>query len=142
MFIAAGAVYSVFDSIFSVAKDVSNLFSPIAAFFAIFGLVIQIWIMVTNQRDEWLKARFAAERLRSIKFQSWLCALSSETKDDLAEKVRKFSSQAVAKLKEELNAGIVCVEGFDPKSAIMWTDFADLKIDSPVQKEARESYEA
>jgi hypothetical protein len=87
------------------------------------GLAIQIHLLVKKQKQIWLRHRFAAERLRSIKFQGYQFAMISASRDDLRKKVDAFYSREVAALENELNAGYSALVNFSPGKGIAehWT---------------------
>lgn len=80
----------------------------------IIGLVIQVRLLLTKQKQVWLCHRFAAERLRSIKFQAYPLAVISESTQDLQDQANAFYSKQVSILDSELNAGYSAFVNFSP----------------------------
>ena len=78
------------------------------------GLTIQLELLVTGKKKVWLINRFAAERLRSIKFQAYQFAFSTKSLDDLKERADAFYIAELARLRAELNTGEAALGMFSP----------------------------
>jgi len=85
---------------------------------AVIGLAIQIHLIKKKKKQSWLLHRFAAERLRSIKFQAYPLALQATSTPDLQTKVNAFYTEEVAHLQTELNAGYAVLSRFSPRKAV------------------------
>lgn len=116
--ISLSSIYGVAEALVIPDAPLSAIFSIIALLVAAVGFGIQIFIIITKTRQEWLISRFAAERLRSIVFMNYACADRATDTADLAARVDAFSLKAVDKLNQELNAGFSCVVEFSPSKAL------------------------
>lgn len=116
--IAVSAVYAIADAL--VIPDFSGKIwvSILLGLSAACGIIIQVYLLMTDKKAEWLIARFAAERLRSIKFQTFAFADVAETEEDLSELVSVFSLRETAKLENEINAGVSVLGTFRPTAAM------------------------
>ena len=85
-----------------------------AAVFAGAGLLSQALLAFTSAKDRWLATRFAAERLRCLKFQ--LFAVVEECTDarNLALKVKQRTNELLAALEQELMGGRAAIMEFSP----------------------------
>jgi hypothetical protein len=118
----------VVSTIFAVAERfvladlrVDALFSVISVFMIILsccGIVIQLYLLATKCKKRWLLNRFAAERLRSIKFQAYPLSQIAMDEADFVAKVDEFHQTEVVRLGMELNAGEAALALFLPKAAV------------------------
>ncbi len=83
------------------------------------GLSIQIHLLLAKTKQVWLLNRFAAERLRSIKFQAYALATISESTTELKHKANAFYATEVARLEAELNAADAVLIQFSPREATL-----------------------
>jgi hypothetical protein len=95
-----------------------HLVSILFVICAVIGLVIQIHLIWKKKKQSWLLHRFAAERLRSIKFQAYPLALHASSTPDLQTRVNAFYTAEVARLQMELNAGYSVLSRFSPRKAV------------------------
>jgi hypothetical protein len=95
--------------------------------------LIQICLLLANTKQAWLLNRFAAERLRSIKFQAYSLAMISESTTDLEEKANAFYTTEVARMEAELNAANAVLARFSPAEATL--RLPALKAKTPVNSE-------
>jgi hypothetical protein len=86
------------------------------------GITLQCILILTKQKQKWLINRFAAERLRSLKFQAFILAQTAQDTKDLQNLVQSFSQKELARLENELNTGIAVLRNFSPVKAL--TDIA------------------
>ncbi|MDB5482462.1 MAG: hypothetical protein JWO83_3515 [Caulobacteraceae bacterium] len=100
--------------------------SIVVIFIGAGGLSIQIHQLLTGQKKLWLMNRFAAERIRSIKFQAYQLAAVARSREDLQARADAFYTQELGHLNAELNAGAAALTLFSPSGA-----FADLRSSSP-----------
>jgi len=82
------------------------------------GLVIQLYLFISGNKARWLLNRFAAERLRSLKFQAFAMVPHCRDAADLQAHVKEFYRAQLARLEMELNAGEVALGLFLPSDAI------------------------
>jgi len=82
------------------------------------GIVLQCYLILTKQKQKWLINRFASERLRSLKFQAYAFAHISEDVKDLKAKVQSYIDKELAKLENELNAGLAVLKNFAPNKVV------------------------
>jgi hypothetical protein len=90
-----------------------------AIILGVFGLVIQIHLLFAKTKQSWLLNRFAAERLRSIKFQAYSLSTISVTTADLERQANAFYAAEVARLLAEMNAAEAALIRFSPREATM-----------------------
>ena len=84
--------------------------------FGALGLFLQIHLILTRRKQTWLLNRFAAERLRSIKFQAYVLA-EVASPSDLQHRVDAFLIAEIAKLESELNTGAAALRLFSARAA-------------------------
>jgi len=82
------------------------------------GIVLQCYLILTKQKQKWLINRFASERLRSLKFQAFITAHTAENIKDLQIKAHSYIAKELAKLENEINAGIAVLKNFAPSKAL------------------------
>lgn len=87
------------------------------------GIGLHAYLLATGVKSQWLLSRFAAERLRSLKFQAYPLALEATTGADLVARVAAFSSHETARLAAELNAGEAALRLYAPARGL-----ADLPV--------------
>jgi hypothetical protein len=111
-------LFTVLDGL--VLRSLGNLeaLSILFIVLGILGLCLQVYLLVTRKKQDWLQHRFAAERLRSIKFQAYQLAAVAQSEDDLREKVNDFYSKEAARLDSELNAGYSALMNFSPGKSL------------------------
>lgn len=90
------------------------------------GLLAQLILVFGQLRDRWLLSRFAAERLRCLKFQSFRALVESRAGEDLSGAVNRFAEREIAGLRQELRAGYNAVTTFNPTRTLStWTVIRD-----------------
>ena len=108
VFVLSGALFTVIDALVIQYVSVSLVFRHyLGVAFAIIvslGLAIQYLLYVSKTKQKWLSNRFAAERLRSIKFQAFAIAIDAKNENDFEERVEKFTRGEIAILNQEMNA--------------------------------------
>lgn len=80
------------------------------------GILAQIGLLATPIKRRWLSARFAAERLRGIKFQA--VAHAAQAGDDYEPALKAFVDDAIGRLAVELDRPRAAMHEFDPESFI------------------------
>lgn len=86
----------------------------LAAAFAATGLISQALLGLTHAKDCWLATRFAAERLRCLKFQLFLILEETSDAESLVAKVKHRTSEGMAALDQELMGGRSAIMEFSP----------------------------
>ena len=97
----------------------------LAAAFAGTGLFSQAFLSLTHAKDRWLSARFAAERVRSLKFHLFTALEEVSDAESLEAKVKQRTDEGLATLEQELMGG---------RSAIL--EFSPFDVLSPPKKKA------
>lgn len=82
------------------------------------GLAVQLQLLLSGTKRSWLLNRFAAERIRSIKFQGYQFADLSANLADLEHRVTEFYGRELARLNAEVNAGAAALALFSPAVAV------------------------
>lgn len=82
------------------------------------GLAIQLYLFASGNKARWLLNRFAAERLRSLKFQAFAIVPNCRDSAELQAHVKEFYTVQLARLEMELNAGEISLALFSPTDAI------------------------
>lgn len=115
--IAGSAVYTIAEALLfkGAAGPAIGLAAAVAA---TLGIGAQIYVLVTQLKSRWLVNRFACERLRSIKFQTYALAASARDEADLAAQARRLSAIELSKLEAEVNMGIAIFEAFVPEKCV------------------------
>jgi len=124
LMIAASAIFTLAEALVPGLIPKSVILRLIAVSVAGIGILLQLYLILTGQKQKWLLNRYATERLRSIKFQSYQNALMAESTEDLQLKTDAFLNKAIADLDNELNGGIAVLRAFRPEDAY-------LKISTP-----------
>ena len=79
LMIAGSAIFTVADALLPNFVPDSFVLRLIVVSVAGIGILLQLYLIATGQKQKWLLNRYAAERLRSIKFQAYKLAGSVET---------------------------------------------------------------
>lgn len=116
--IAISAIYTIADALILKASDWTQMATLSAAVLAIIGIVLQTFIFVTRQKQTWLLNRFACERIRSLKFQSFHLGDNVACEATLKDAVEEFSARELSRLENDLNSGVAALESFNPESAL------------------------
>lgn len=119
LMIAASAIFTLAEALIPGFVPESVVLRLIAVSVAGIGILLQLYLILTGQKQKWLLNRYASERLRSIKFQSYQTALTAETSEDLQDKADAFLNKAIADLDNELNGGIAVLRAFLPGEAYL-----------------------
>jgi hypothetical protein len=88
--------------------------ASVAAVFAATGLISQALLGLTHAKDRWLAARFAAERLRCLKFQLFMVLEEVSDAEGLPAKVKQRTDEGLASLEQELMGGRSAILEFSP----------------------------
>ncbi|MEW5683947.1 MAG: hypothetical protein AB1942_03405 [Pseudomonadota bacterium] len=112
--IMASAVFTVAEALVLPEFRGRSALSIILVMLGGLGIGLHVYLMATGMKTRWLLERFAAERLRSLKFQAYPLALAASSDTDLVARVRKFSTDETARLAAELNAGEAALRLYAP----------------------------
>lgn len=84
------------------------------AFIGAMGLLAQQTLIWGRLKERWLLERFAAERLRCIKFQAFAAVSGASDAAGVAALAESFTRLAIAKLSQELLGGRAALHEFNP----------------------------
>ncbi len=104
------------------------------------GLGIQVHLLITKKKHLWLIHRFAAERIRSMKFQAYPLAMSAATREQLEHQVGAFYEHEIARLEMELNSGEASLQLFSPAKAVTQFSTRLTAANAAIGDAAREAY--
>ena len=117
LMIAASAIYTLGEALIPGFLPENFLIRLLAVSAAGLGIVLQLYLILTGQKQKWLLNGYATERLRSTKFQAYQCALSAEDSVELKQMSDDFFKRALTDLENELNGGIAVLRSFRPDQA-------------------------
>ncbi|MEO1029639.1 MAG: DUF4231 domain-containing protein, partial [Pseudomonadota bacterium] len=117
LLVAGSAIFTMAEALIPDVMPNSFILRLIAVAAAGIGIVLQLYIIFTKQKEKWLLNRYASERLRSIKFQAYQVAHKVEDPTNLKEEVDGFLRRAIADLDHELNGGIAILRSFRSSEA-------------------------
>lgn len=100
------------------------------------GIAAQIGLLATPLKRRWLAARFAAERLRGIKFQAFAYAASEGGE----EAVKQYTEAAIAKLDVELDRPMAAMHEFEPDATLGNAPPASAILTPSMLAELRDGY--
>jgi len=150
MLVMFGALFTVADALvipkggdpaqLGVASSLLAGVSLLAILMAISGLVLQVHLIMTKMKTSWLINRFAAERLRSIKFQAYGLVGQVQTTQALQTLADAFYTRETSRLDAELNAREAALALFRPRTALAPTGVAGTNTGSPLLPEAQNAY--
>jgi hypothetical protein len=87
---------------------------PLSAGLGVAGLGAQLILIFGRLKERWLLARFAAERLRCIKFQAFVLIAEEPDPAKATRYAELFTDQAIANLAQELMGGRSAMLEFNP----------------------------
>jgi hypothetical protein len=118
LLIALSAIFTLAEALLLPHTTVVRLASAIFAGLALFGIVLQLAVVFSRQKRRWLINRFAAERLRSIKFYGFAVADSASNLNELQRLADEFYRKALAQLANELHRGLTALDKFAPSAGV------------------------
>lgn len=141
LLVACSAIFMIAETL--VLSGFWSSFVPtfVAALMAGIGIILQIYLIATRQKTKWLLNRFAAERLRAIKFQSFSEVLKAQNTDELQTHVGNYIHAQISKLENELNAGIAVLKYFSPAQALAIDKRVKTGGNAAMAKMAEEAYQ-
>jgi hypothetical protein len=95
-------------------QSVSETSQMLATALAGIGVAAQLAIILGKTKERWLLERFAAERLRCLKFQAFAVVACSKDAEQLAGHVLAFTTKGIARLDQELMGGRAALDQFSP----------------------------
>ena len=142
--ITLAALFTVAEALILPEFAGATELSAAMAFAGAFGVVLQLYILLTAQKKKWLLNRFAAERIRAIKFRAYCVAEGAQDAADLQRRTDAFHTAALAQLENELNAGASAYETFSPTATLRTTEKSLPEVQAPANASltamAREAY--
>lgn len=94
----------------------NSIFELIMALVGVSGVVAQLFLLFGPSKRRWLESRFAAERLRAIKYQAFIEAAA--TGPDRTAAVSAFMQRELAHLQVELGNTRAAMHDFDPDQVL------------------------
>ena len=140
LMIAGSAIFTVADALLPNFVPDSFVLRLIVVSVAGIGILLQLYLIATGQKQKWLLNRYAAERLRSIKFQAYKLAGSVETADALPAALDTFFKRSIAALENELNGGIAVLRTFNAAHALIDVAAPKKPANSALNEAALEAY--
>lgn len=138
--VALSATYSVADALILGPFPGDFIVGYLAVLLAGVGIYLQLYILKTRQKEKWLLNRFAAERLRSLKFQSYALAEQVSATDALERAVAQFSRSAKVSVDDDVNAGFSRLEKFEPEEALQPHGSSGTATNAEILSQARDAY--
>lgn len=136
------AIYTIAEALILTNAAETVWLNYLFAALAVVGIALQAFIIFTKQKDKWLVNRFACERLRSLKFQSFHLGDNAEDEAQLKELVQAFSERHLSRLENDLNTGLSLLDRFSPAKALETPTHSKAKDADPViAQQARDAYE-
>jgi hypothetical protein len=111
------------------------------AIFAGIGLAAQATVFLTGAKQRWLLHRFAAERIRCLKFQAFAVLGESPDAGRLAANVAAFTGEKLARLDQELLAGESAILQFSPLLALDYRAPGRGRPNAKLVAEGRKAYD-
>jgi hypothetical protein len=98
---------------------VPQIFSRCVAAIAALGIIAQLVLVFFKIKERWILERYAAERLRCLKFQSFALVPLVSDLAALESAVAAFVEKQIALLDQELMAGRHAMDNFSPSDVAM-----------------------
>ncbi|MEJ0023012.1 MAG: hypothetical protein WDN76_05915 [Alphaproteobacteria bacterium] len=136
--IAIGALYSAMWMAFDFAW--AEQFSPLVLFGAVAALVIQATLWLRESKNHWLRARFAAEQIRSINFQAFHLAAQAKDAADLADLVGTYTRRRLEELARKLNTRLAALREFSPEESLQLEAREGSPANAELYEQARALY--
>ncbi len=109
------------------------------AVIALIGLIAQGIVFFSGAKQRWLLNRFAAERVRCVKFQAFAVLGESHDKKCLEANVAAFTKEKLARLEQELLAGDAAVVQFVPQATLDYVSPAKGRPNAALVAEGRKA---
>ncbi|MBN4055901.1 hypothetical protein JYT95_01075, partial [bacterium AH-315-J23] len=118
LLVAMSAIFTIAEALI-LPEILNNIILKFTAVtMAGIGIALQCYLIATKQKQKWLINRFASERLRSLKFQAFTSAHFAKDIKELQATAQSFIAKELAKLENELNAGLAVLKNFAPNSVL------------------------
>jgi hypothetical protein len=111
------------------------------AIIAAIGLSAQGFVFFSSAKQRWLLARFAAERIRCLKFQAFAVLGESPDRKRLEANVAAFTREKLARLDQELLAGEAAITQFAPAVTLDYAAPARGRPNDQLVAEGRKAYD-
>jgi hypothetical protein len=111
------------------------------AVIAAIGLVAQSFVFFSSAKQRWLLHRFAAERIRCLKFQAFAVLGESPDRQRLEANVAAFTREKLARLDQELLAGEAAITQFAPSVTLDYASPARGRSNAQLVAEGRKAYD-
>jgi hypothetical protein len=108
---------------------------------AAIGLVAQAFVFFSRAKQRWLLHRFAAERIRCLKFQAFAVLGESPDRHKLEANVAAFTREKLARLDQELLAGEGAITQFAPSVTLDYVSPAKGRPNAALVAEGRKAYD-
>lgn len=140
LLVAASAIFTIAEALILQGLLDNVILKFAAVTMAGFGIALQWYLIGTRQKKKWILNRFAAERLRSLKFQTFLMAHAAADTNDLKMKAEEFVKKYLARLENEMNAGISVLRNFAPGRVMDEIETPDVPVNPELAGKAQEAY--
>jgi hypothetical protein len=140
LLVLSSAVFTVAEALVIPAFPGLDQLSIAFVVLGLVGLGIQIQLILSKKKEEWLVHRFAAERLRSIKFQAYRLAMIVRSVAELARAADSFYQEAIASLNSELNMGRTAISQFSPAKSVVKVAKVTTPVDETIHAAALKAY--
>lgn len=104
------------------------------------GLISQFLFFVLGPRDRWLMQRFAAERIRCLKFQLYAALLLKPARD-IVPLIEGLTERGLANIGVEIRGGIAAIERFSPADVFVDKNEPAGALDPENLQQIKESYQ-
>lgn len=140
--IAISALYTMAEALILDPSQWTAVLTLTFAGLALVGIGLQSFIILTRQKEKWLLNRFACERIRSLKFQSFHLGDEAADKKALSAAIKDFSRRHLSRLENDLNAGMATLERFSPDKALDTPPHTKgPEADETIAAQAREAFD-
>jgi hypothetical protein len=119
---------------------VTRIAALAAAVLAGTGVACQLAMIFVKTKERWLVERFAAERLRCLKFHAFALVAQSETSAELAISVAQFTKEKLARLDQQLLGGRAALIAFSPSELSVSIKAKVARHNEQLVREAHEAY--
>lgn len=117
LLIGGGALYATFRWVAADLIWYRHLDLPVAVI-GLAGLILDTYLRRSKLKTQWLINRFAAERLRSVKFQVYAASSYANDAAQLTAIVEDRTKAMIQGVRQELNIPEGALDSFHPPSAI------------------------
>jgi len=115
--IGASSTYAAYRGLWGVGPFFTAL-DLLAVVLGALGILLDIWIRVRDLKLRWLVNRFAADRVRSLKFQLYALAAQVRSRRELDKAARAASLARLGALAEEVKFPVGALNTFHGSTAL------------------------